>query len=142
LSSDDRIDNAFGSGQPFSVGVEEELFLVDPVSGRQTNASDAVQQRLGPVRGTIEREQHACQMELITEVCGSAGEAVGQLGGLRRAVLETGAGLLGSGTHPSAVEGEAEITDKERYERIRELLGDAVATPVGGLHVHVGKPDC
>jgi glutamate---cysteine ligase / carboxylate-amine ligase len=141
LSSDDGIDNAFGSGEAFSVGVEEELFLVDPISGRQANASAAVQQRLGPVRGTIERELHACQMELITEVCGSASEAVGQLRGLRRAVLETGAGLLGSGTHPSAVEGEAEITDKERYERIRELLGDAVATPVGGLHVHVGMPD-
>jgi carboxylate-amine ligase len=55
--------------------------------------------------------------------------------------VATGAGLLGSGTHPSATEGEATITDKERYERIRELLGDAVATPVGGLHVHVGMPD-
>ena len=55
--------------------------------------------------------------------------------------LSTGAGLLGSGTHPAAVEGEAEITDKERYERIHDLLGDAVATPVGGLHIHVGMPD-
>jgi carboxylate-amine ligase len=60
---------------------------------------------------------------------------------MRRAVVATGAGLLGSGTHPSAIEGEAVITDKERYERIHELLGDAVATPVGGLHIHVGMPD-
>ena len=42
---------------------------------------------------------------------------------------------------PSAAEGEAEITDKDRYERIRYLLGDAAVTPVGGLHVHVGMPD-
>ncbi|HEU0315900.1 MAG TPA: glutamate-cysteine ligase family protein, partial [Solirubrobacteraceae bacterium] len=42
---------------------------------------------------------------------------------------------------PSAAEGEAEITDKERYEQIRASLGDAVATPVGGLHIHVGMPD-
>jgi carboxylate-amine ligase len=117
------------------------LFLVDPVSGGQANASAAVQERLGAVHGAIERELHACQMELITDVCRSAGEAVGALRGLRRAVLETGAGLLGSGTHPSAIEGDAEITDKERYERIRELLGDAVATPVGGLHIHIGMPD-
>jgi carboxylate-amine ligase len=80
-------------------------------------------------------------MELITDVCRRAGEAVDMLGGLRRAVTDTGAGLLGCGTHPSAEEGEAEITDKDRYERIRELLGDAVATPVGGLHIHVGMPD-
>jgi gamma-glutamyl:cysteine ligase YbdK (ATP-grasp superfamily) len=117
------------------------LFLVDPVSGHEANASTSVQQRLGPVHGTVERELHACLIELITDVCRSAGEAVGALRGLRRAVLETGAGLLGSGTHPSAIEGEAEITDKEGYERIRELLGDAVATPVAGLHIHVGMPD-
>jgi carboxylate-amine ligase len=135
------IESAFGSREPFSVGVEEELFLVDPVTGRQVNASAAVQARLGAVEGTVERELHACQVELITDVCASAGEAADMLAGLRRAVLAAGAGLLGSGTHPSAREGEAEITDKQRYERIRELLGDAVATPVGGLHIHIGMPD-
>lgn len=135
------VEDAFGSGDPFTVGVEEELFLVDPVTGRQTNSSTAVQQRLGPVKGTVERELHACQVELITDVCHSAREAAGMLGEMRRAVLATGAGLLGSGTHPAAAEGEAEITDKDRYERIRDLLGDAVATPVGGLHIHIGMPD-
>jgi len=100
-----------------------------------------VLKRLGPVDGTVERELHACQVELISDVCRTAAAAVGTLGGLRRAVLATGAGLLGSGTHPSAAEGEAEITDKERYERIHELLGDAVATPVGAIHIHVGMPD-
>jgi glutamate---cysteine ligase / carboxylate-amine ligase len=133
--------DVFGSGKPFTVGVEEELFLVDPVTGRQANASTAVQQRLGAVRGTVERELHACQVELITDVCESAGEAATALAGMRRAVLATGAGLLGSGTHPAALEGEAEITDKQRYERIRDLLGDAVATPVAGLHIHIGMPD-
>lgn len=141
VNPDAEGENAFGSGEPFTVGVEEELFLVDPVTGRQTNASTAVQQRLGPVDGTVERELHACQVELITDVCHSASEAARTLGGLRRAVVATGAGLLGSGTHPSAGEGEADITDKERYERIRDLLGDAVATPVGGLHIHIGMPD-
>ncbi|MGH2865594.1 MAG: carboxylate-amine ligase, partial [Solirubrobacteraceae bacterium] len=80
-------------------------------------------------------------VELITDVCHSAAEAAGRLGGLRRAVAATGAGLIGSGTHPAAAEGAAEITDKERYESIRDLLGDAVATPVGGLHIHIGMPD-
>jgi carboxylate-amine ligase len=135
------MEHAFGTGTPFSLGVEEELFLVDPVTGRQVNSSEAVQARLGEVQGTVERELHACQVELITDVCRNAAEAVGLLGGLRRAVLAAGAGLLGSGTHPSALEGEAEITDKARYERIHDLLGDAVATPVAGLHIHVGMPD-
>jgi carboxylate-amine ligase len=133
---------AFGSAEPFSLGVEEELFLVDPVTGRQTNTSGAVLERLGAVDGgRVERELHACQVELITEVCRSAAEAVSALAAMREAVLATGGGLLGSGTHPGAGEDDAEITDKERYERIRHLLGDAAATPVGGLHVHVGMPD-
>jgi carboxylate-amine ligase len=141
LNADGEIGNAFGSQAPFSVGVEEELFLVDPVTRHQTNASGAVNDRLGPVDGTVERELHACQLELITDVSRRAEETVQTLAGLRRAVLATGAGLLASGTHPSAGEGEAQITDKERYERIHELLGDAVATPVGALHIHVGMPD-
>jgi carboxylate-amine ligase len=40
-----------------------------------------------------------------------------------------------------AAEGEAEISDKSRYERIRDLLGDAAVTPVAGLHIHVGMSD-
>jgi len=135
------LDHRFGTGRPFSLGVEEELFLADPVTGAQTSASVAVLERLGPVAGTVERELHACQIELITDVCTTAGEAVESLRGLRRAVTATGAGILGSGTHPSAGEAEAEISDKERYARIHELLGDAVADPTGGLHVHVGMPD-
>ncbi|HEX3691038.1 MAG TPA: YbdK family carboxylate-amine ligase [Solirubrobacteraceae bacterium] len=131
----------FGSGRPFSIGVEEELFLVDPVTGRQANASAAVVEHVGDVDGEVAPELHACQVELITEVCASAGEAVDALSRMRQAVRATGAGLLGSGTHPSAAEGDAEITDKDRYERIRHLLGDAAVTPVGGLHVHVGMPD-
>ena len=135
------LPHVFGSGEPFSLGVEEELFLVDPVTGHQINASGAVVERLDPVAGTIERELHACQVELITDVCARAGEAVAALAAMRRAVLATGAGLLSAGTHPAAAEGDAEITDKERYERISDTLGDAVVTPVGGLHIHVGMPD-
>ena len=131
----------FGSGRPFSLGVEEELFLVDPVTGRQANASAAVLARIGEVDGEVAPELHACQVELITDICASAGEAIAALTAMRHAVRATGAGIMGSGTHPAAVEGDAEITDKDRYERIRYLLGDAAVTPVGGLHVHVGMPD-
>jgi carboxylate-amine ligase len=133
--------HSFGSGRPFSIGVEEELFVVDPVTGRQANSSGAVLERLGDTCGSVAQELHACEVELITEVHRTAGEAVTALASMRRAVSGTGASLLGSGTHPSALEGEGEITDKDRYERIRYLLGDAAVTPVAGLHVHVGMPD-
>jgi carboxylate-amine ligase len=136
------VDHSFGSGDPYSVGVEEELFLVDPQTGLAANASAAVLERLGPLAGgEVERELHANQVELITGVHRTTGAAVEELATLRRAVLATGAGLLGAGTHPTAEEGDAQITDKARYERIHHLLGDAVATAVGGTHVHVGMPD-
>ena len=141
VASSDQSEHRFGSGEPFSIGVEEELFLVDPVTGAQTNSSKAVLAQLGQLDGQVEREIHACQVELITGVHTRPREAVQQLGELRRAVRETGAGILASGTHPTAREGEAAITDKERYERIHYLLADAVVTPIAGLHIHVGMPD-
>ena len=134
-------DPAFGSERPYSVGIEEELFLVDPVTGVLANTSAAATERVGDVPGLVERELHACQVELISPVSATVVEAVAALRAMRAAVRATGAGLLGAGTHPTATEGAAEITDKERYERIRDLLGDAVVTPVSGLHVHVGMED-
>ena len=132
----------FGEGEPFSLGVEEELFLVDPNSGRQLNAGAAVLADLGDIdRGRVEAEVHACQVELITDVCSTVREAIDVLAALHRAVLATGVGLIGSGTHPTAQEGDADFTDKERYKFIHALLGDAIATPVSALHIHVGMPD-
>jgi glutamate---cysteine ligase / carboxylate-amine ligase len=136
-----EIAHRFGFSEPFSIGVEEELFLVDPVTGRQMNSCATVLERLGEVQGKVEPELHACQIELITDIHGSARDAVAALGELRRAVLRTGTGLLASGTHPSAAEGDAAITATERYERVHYLLRDAAVTPVAGLHVHVGMPD-
>ena len=124
-TNDGEAEVRFGAGQPFSLGVEEELFAVDPVTGHQANSAEAVIERLGDLSGSIAQELHACQLELITDVHRTVGEAIGSLASMRRSVGEIGAGLLGSGTHPSGVEGDAEITDKERYERIRFLLGDA-----------------
>jgi glutamate---cysteine ligase / carboxylate-amine ligase len=123
------------------LGVEEELFLVDPATGAQVNTAKAVLENVLDNAGTLKQELHACQVELITDVSTSTGEAIAALADMRRAARVTGAGLVGAGTHPSALEGSAEITDQARYERIRHLLGDAAVTPVAGLHVHVGMPD-
>ncbi len=141
--ADDPLDpGRFGSGEPFTLGVEEELLLVDPGSGELVNRAGELHERLvPPARGEVEREVHACQIELITDVCDSVADAMAVLGDLRRAALATGVGVIGSGTHPTAAEGDADFTDKERYHKIAELLGDAIATPVSALHVHVGMPD-
>ncbi len=131
----------FGSTDAFTLGVEQEVFLVD-AAGRQRNMGAHVLEALPEfARGEVSAEVHACQVELISGVCRSAEQAITDLRDLRDALLEIGVGLLGSGTHPTAREGEAEITDKERYNFISALLGDAIVDPVGALHVHVGMPD-
>ncbi len=132
----------FGEGEPFTIGLEEELFLVDPADGRLVNTGQEVLGQIGELpRGEIKNELHRSQIELITGVCTTPREAVAELCDLRRAVLATGAGIVACGTHPTAVEGDSQFTDKRRYERIHELLGDAGATPVCALHIHVGMPD-
>jgi carboxylate-amine ligase len=132
----------FGEGEPFTIGLEEELFLVDPEDGHLVNTGADVVEQLGEVRsGDIKNELHKSQIELITGVCTTVSEAVAELCALRRAVLDTGVGIVACATHPTAVEGDSQFTEKRRYERIRELLGDAGATPVCALHIHVGMPD-
>jgi carboxylate-amine ligase len=132
----------FGEGEPFSLGLEEELFLVDAGDGRLLNTGPDVLQQLGELeRGEVKSELHRSQIELITGVCATVGEAVAELCELRRAVLDTGVGLIAAGTHPAAVEGDSIVTENRRYKRIEHLLGDAGATPVCALHIHVGMPD-
>jgi carboxylate-amine ligase len=132
----------FGTGEPFSLGLEEELFLVDAGNGRLVNDGPEVHDRLGDLpRGEIKNELHRSQIELITGVCTTVGEAVAELSELRRAVLATGVGVVAAGTHPTAAEGDSMTTEDARYKRIEHLLGDAGATPVCALHIHVGMPD-
>jgi len=139
---DDLREPRFGDGVPYSLGVEEELFLVNPDDGCQVDAREQVLDGVAdPDRGEITGEVHACQIELITDVCSTSAEAVDVLANLRRTVLATGIGLIGSATHPAAAEGEATISNRQRYRYIAEQLGDALATPVAALHVHVGMPD-
>jgi carboxylate-amine ligase len=138
----DTEEEHFGASEPFTLGLEEELFVVDPADGRLLNAGAEVLEQLGELgRGEVKNELHRSQIELITGVCATVDEALSDLCELRSAVLATGVGVIASGTHPTAVEGDSITTDKPRYERIEDLLGDAGATPVCALHIHVGMPD-
>jgi len=132
----------FGEGRPFTLGLEEELFVADPGDGHLLNAGADVLEQLGELeRGEVKNELHRSQIELITGVCDTVDEGIAELCALRRAVLATGVGVIASGTHPTAVEGDSVFNDNPRYERIRRLLGDAGATPVCALHIHIGMPD-
>ncbi|MEA2170045.1 MAG: glutamate---cysteine ligase / carboxylate-amine ligase [Solirubrobacteraceae bacterium] len=128
--------------EAFSLGIEEELFLVDPDDGEQRDAREAVLDGVRePRRGEVTGEVHACEVEIITDVCRTPADAIAVLRDLRRAVLDTGIGIMGTGTHPTAPEGSSEVSDTERYDFIASQLGDAAVSPVAAMHVHVGMPD-
>ncbi len=130
----------FGSSPPLTIGVEEELLLVDD-DRLLVPAAERVTEALGPAaREAVSTEIFAAQIELKTGICGDSGAAASELGELRTAVRATGIGLLGAGIHPDDG-GEAHLVQKPRYEVVKENLGSLLSTPPSGLHVHVGMPD-
>ncbi|HET7054699.1 MAG TPA: YbdK family carboxylate-amine ligase [Solirubrobacterales bacterium] len=137
-----REEHRFGASAPLSLGVEEELLLVDG-SGQLISAAEDV---LESVAGTsigdrVSSEIFTEQIELKTGVCRDAGEVLEQLSELRRDVGSAGFELLACGLHPTAAGGDAVLIAKPRYEVVQKDLGSLLRTPPCGLHVHVGAPD-
>jgi glutamate---cysteine ligase / carboxylate-amine ligase len=130
----------FGKSAPLSIGVEEELLLVDEEL-RLTAAAERVLERLEPAaRERVSTEIFATQIELKTGICDDAAQARAQLGELRQAVRATGVELIGAGIHPDDDE-HPELVDKPRYDVVTEDLASLLVTPPCGLHIHVGMPD-
>lgn len=137
----DLYEHNFGASPPLSLGVEEELLLVDE-RHRLIAASEEVLDRIGGAAAErVSSEIFANQIELKTGICFGASEVLDELREARRSIVEAGFGLLGSGLHPLGGSGEASLVAKPRYEIVRQDLGSLLRTPPCGLHVHVGIPD-
>jgi glutamate---cysteine ligase / carboxylate-amine ligase len=139
--SPDLHAHRFGNSAPLSLGVEEELLLVDErrhLSAASERVLDAV---VGPAAQRITSEIFADQIELKTGICLGADEALAELREARRSIPEAGFGLLGVGLHPVDEPEQARLVAGPRYEIVREDFGDLLRTPPCGLHVHVGVPD-
>jgi len=137
----DRYSHRFGASPPLSLGVEEELLLVDDDLALAT-ASEAVLERVPPaLAGRVSSEVFTEQIEVKTGVCHGPGQVLEELGAARRGVDEVGFPLLAAGLHPAAPAGKAKLVKKPRYEVVRKDFGDLLANPPCGLHVHVGMPD-
>jgi carboxylate-amine ligase len=135
---------SFGSSAPWSLGVEEELFLVDAETLEPVPLGAEVVREPGP---RIKHELFASIVEITTPVCEDAGEVFDELRRLRAEVASRaaahGATILAAGTHPTALGAEQPVTDQPLYRAIANELGPAVLAKqfVCGLHVHVSVPD-
>ena len=140
-SLDDPHAHRFGASSPLSLGVEEELLLVDDRL-QLAALAERVLEEVGPeIRASVSTEIFATQIELKTGICHDAAEAIGQLTELRAAVRATGVELLGAGLHPDDDAEKPALVEKPRYDVVQEDFASLLSTPPCGLHVHVGMPD-
>ncbi len=135
------IEAGFGESAPFSIGIEEELMILDAATLEPAAASHLLVRELGA--GTLKTELHASVVELTTGVCADVDEAVEALRVLRSAAAElaaaNGLAIAAAGGHPTAPLGSLPVVSEERYEAMIRTLGLAARRQeVNGLHVHVG----
>jgi glutamate---cysteine ligase / carboxylate-amine ligase len=136
----DRYSHRFGVSPPLSIGVEEELLLVDERQQLVAASEEVLASVEPPLDARVTAEIFSEQIELKTGVCHGADEVLAQLREARRGIRRHGFGLLAAGLHPTAETG-AKLVEKPRYEVVRNDLGDLLRTPPCGLHVHVGIAD-
>lgn len=137
----ERYAHRFGSSPPLTLGVEEELLLVDERRQLAPVSEQVLATVQGPAAGRLSSEIFAAQIELKTGVCHGADDALRELREARAAIADAGFHLLGPGLHPADCSPRAALVDKPRYEVVRKDFGDLLRSPPCGLHVHVGIPD-
>ena len=132
----------------FTVGVEEEYFLVD----RRTRdlVPDMPEGFLRAceeiIEGLVSPEFLRSQVEIGTPVSKDIAEVKGHLGSVRRSVAnvadEYGLAIISASTHPFAKWGAQKHTDKTRYNLLAQALQGVVRRLlICGMHVHVGIDD-
>jgi glutamate---cysteine ligase / carboxylate-amine ligase len=134
---------SFGRSAPLSLGVEEELFLVDAETLDPLPLFSTIVPEPGP---RMKPELFECVVEITTPICPTAAEVGTELRCLREQVVALarphGGTILAAGTHPTAIGAGQPIVPERRYLDLAAGLGRSVYRQlVSGLHVHVGVPD-
>jgi carboxylate-amine ligase len=130
---------AFDGADPLSVGIEEELMLLDPESGDLAPRADEV---LACVSGDrrFKRELPTTQLEIRTDPARFVPDAIAELAGARRALADATQGLVSlatAGVHPFAA-AEGELNPGERYALTEREYGRyARRQLVFALQIHV-----
>lgn len=138
------IAHRFGESTPFSVGVEEELMILD---GETLELTPRVTELLAAADGVpLKTELHASIVESTTGVCATVEEALAELRANRSGAAAAAEGLglriAAAGAHPTSQPEEQTVVPEERYRAFVEYAGvSARFQGVSGLHVHVGVPD-
>jgi glutamate---cysteine ligase / carboxylate-amine ligase len=139
MPSPSNLRLAFEADAPMTVGVEEELMVLDPETFDLAPRAHAVLERVeGDPR--FKPELPAAQLEIALAPASTVGEAAQALAQARADLAGAADGialLAGAGAHPFAA-AEGVLSDGARYEAlVREYGPVARRQLVFGLHVHV-----
>jgi carboxylate-amine ligase len=136
----DLWESRFGIEPPYSLGVEEELLLVDP-DNQLADHSARIVQEADPAQGDVDRELFKAMVESRSEISASVRQAISALREIRRELVDSGVRIMGVGAHPAASPGEGDVHRTPRYSLIEDSLQGLLRTPICGQHIHVGMPD-
>jgi carboxylate-amine ligase len=132
----------FGESEPFTIGLEEELLLVDSKTLQLAHVADEIVTRSALPRDRLDHEAFLAEIEVRSAPAGSVSDAIAQLGEGRAAAIAAGATIMSAGLHPDAELFDVLLVQSERYERVEgQMQGLIKRTPECALHVHVGLPD-
>jgi carboxylate-amine ligase len=136
-----------GGGSGYSLGVEEELHIVDAATGELASKIEDVMARLPKeLAEFVSYELFQSVLEIKTPPCATAAETEKHLRELRGRVgswaAACGASLASAGTHPFSRYRDQKVTEQERYTKVIETLRwVAEREVIFGQHVHVAVPD-
>ncbi len=128
----------------FTLGVEEEYMVIDPVTRElKSHEQKIVHEGNKVLKDKVKAEMHQAVVEVGTDICQDIDEALVDVATLRKTISDI-AGTVGlwvgaAGTHPFSHWESQLITDHIRYsEIVNELQEAARSNLIFGLHVHVG----
>jgi glutamate---cysteine ligase / carboxylate-amine ligase len=136
-----------GREAPWTVGIEEEVMLLEPNAWNLTSRSEEVLAALpAEMSARTAAETHGSALELATEPHADIAGAIDQLRRLRSelaAVIEPlGIRAAVAGTHPFTLWEDVEVSPGARYQFLYSSLRElARREPTFGLHVHVAVPN-
>lgn len=128
----------------FTIGIEEEFQLIDPVTGELVSHMQAlIEEGKVFLKEQIKPEMHQSVVEVGTNICANIEEARAEVVSLRahlsQLAKENNLTIAAAGTHPFTHWNKVEITEHPRYKAIVEEMQDAArANLIFGLHVHIG----
>jgi len=132
----------------FTIGIEEEYLLVDPIS--RDLAADPPKSVLSEcsrqLSDHVSPEFMRCQIEVGTPVCNNLASARVELRRLRQTVSDIARAhdleIIAASTHPFGSWRPQKTTERERYEQLKVEIGaPARRLLICANHVHVGIED-